>query len=413
MARALICAALLALVLAACGGSDGERPASVQVFGDAEEMALYRQLVSAYEAQSGERVRLVEVGEREAHLARISTGFAGGRPPDAFLINYRNFASYAARGVLDPAEQRLGRAGAPRRADFYEPPLDAFEWRGRLQCLPSNASSLVVYFNRDLFRRAGLPDPDPDWRFEDFRDTAQRLTRGDVLGVGVDPAVVRLAPFVWAAGGDIVDDPDEPSRFTLDDPASERGLQQFLGLFGYRVTPTEEQVESEPLEAMFARGGLAMFLSSRREVPGLRAAAGFDWDVAHLPRDRRRASVLHSDAWCVARGEGAERAWRFVAWAAGPEGQRILAEGGRIVPSLRSVAESPAFLDPAERPRSSRVFLEAIPRMRRLPVAPAWPEIEDAADLALKRAYYEELEVGDAIARIREETDPLFARAVR
>ena len=80
------------------------------------------------------------------------------------------------------------------------------------------------------------------------------------------------------------------------------------------------------------------------------------------PADGRPRSVLHSDAYCITAGSDAkDAAWRFLEFALGPEGQRIAAGSGRTVPSLRSVAESDAFLDPEADPAHSQVFLEQIP----------------------------------------------------
>jgi multiple sugar transport system substrate-binding protein len=419
---AMLLAALL--LLAGCGGSDddqdGQENASVsfQVFGDAEELAAYREVVAAYERRKTGKVRLIEVADREAHLQKIATAFAGGQPPDVFLVNYRNFAGYAARGVLDPAGPRLERSKVLRRRDYYSQPVKAFEYRGRLQCMPQNVSSLVVYYNRDLFREAGLQEPRSDWTFEEFRAAARRLTApapaGNAVrryGVGLDPSIVRLAPFVWSAGGDIVDDPTDPQRFTLDTPRAREGLQAFLDLQGGdRSAPTEIEAESKSLDERFLDGELGMFLSSRREVPTFRTIKDFAWDVAAFPRLREPASVLHSDAYCLPKGKRADAAWHFVEFAAGAEGQRILARSGRIVPSLRSVARSKTFLDPSKSPRSSRLFLDAIETMRRLPVASTWTELEDAVDLALKRAYYTELTVDETLERIERETKPVFAR---
>ena len=414
---------LLALLAGGCGSDDGAGGGGAQVrfqaFGGAEELAAYRELVAAYERTSDDDVRLVEVPDREAHLQKIATGFAGGSPPHVFLVNYRNFAGYAARGALDPAGPRLERSTALERDAFYPQPLEAFSFRGELQCMPQSISSLVVYYNRDLFRQAGLTDPSPGWTYDEFVAAARKLTEpaagGDrvrTYGVGLDPSIVRLAPFVWSAGGDIVDDPDDPRRFTLGTPRARAGLLAFLDLQGGdRLAPFEQEVEAKGLNERFLDGELAMLLSSRREVPTFRTIDDFDWDVASFPVLRRPASVLHSDAYCLAKGRGAAAAWRFVEFAAGPAGQRILARSGRIVPSLRSVAASKDFLDPGEPPRSSRVFLDAIDDIRRLPVAATWPELEDAVDLAIKRAYYTELTVGETLARIERETKPLLERA--
>ena len=418
-----VLAVLLALAAAGCGSSGqsgkGAATVDVQVFGDAEELAAYRRLVAAYKRTSDDDVRLVEVADRDAHLQKIATGFAGGLPPDVFLVNYRNFAGYAARGVLDPAGPRLRRSAALERDAFYPQPLRAFSFDGELQCMPQNVSSLVVYYNRDLFRQAGLDDPRPGWTYEEFVAAARALTgpvpEGDGVrryGVGLEPSIVRLAPFVWSAGGDIVDDPSDPARFTIGTPRGREGLFAFLDLQGgERLAPFEQEVEAKALDERFLDGELGMFLSSRREVPTFRTIDDFDWDVASFPTLREPASVLHSDAYCLAKGAGSAAGWRFVEFAAGPAGQRILARSGRIVPSLRSVARSPYFLDPSLPPRSGRVFLDAIPALRALPVAATWPELEDAVDLAIKRAYYTELTVDETLARIERETAPLFRRA--
>jgi len=422
MARTLILmVVVLAVAGAGCGssGSGSGGAVTLQVFGDAEELKAYRGLVSAYERETGDDAKLIEVADREAHLQKIATGFAGGSPPDVFLVNYRNFASFAARGGLDPAGPRLERSQRLDRAAFYPQPLEAFTYRGTLQCIPQNISSLVVYYNRDLFRAAGLRDPPADWTYEQFRTAARKLTGPPVrdtavrqYGVGVEPSIVRLAPFIWSAGGELFDDPDDPGRFEIDTPRGREGFLAFLDLQGGdRLAPFEQEVEAKPLDERFLDGELGMFLSSRRDTPTFRTIKKFDWDVAPFPRLREPANVLHSDAYCLAKGDRSDAAWRFVEFAAGPEGQRILARSGRIVPSVKRVAQSRDFLDPSRPPRSSQVFLDAIPKLRRLPVASTWPEIEDAADLAIKRAYYTELTVDEALERLDRETAPLLERA--
>jgi multiple sugar transport system substrate-binding protein len=214
--------------------------------------------------------------------------------------------------------------------------------------------------------------------------------------------MIRIAPFVWSAGGEIVDDTEDPARFTLDTPAARRGLRDFLSLA--EVGPSATEVEAKGLEDRFIAGELGLFLSSRREVPSFRTIEGFEWDVAPLPIS---TSVLHTDGWCVARGERADAAWEFVAFATGEPGQRILARGGRTVPSLRPVAASPDFL--AETPPvSNRVFVDQLDAMRRLPTAAGWERVEEAANLALEQAFHGRLSLDAALERIARETDGNF-----
>lgn len=412
MARAALAALLASLCLGACGG-DGEAPGApvreltFQLFGDPEELAIYRELGRDYQARTGVRVRLIEVGDRKDHLAKLTASIAARRLPDVFLLNYRNMGGYAARGAIDPAGPRMDAGGGLERDAFYPVTLDAFEFDGELQCVPQNASSLVVYVNEELFARAGLEVP-RRWTFAEFVAAAQRLTRGAVDGVAIEPDAIRTAPFVWGAGGELVDDAEEPTRFTLDTPGAQRGLRALVSLHARGLTPTRREAGAKGAEERFLAGEVAMFLSSRREVPVLRTIDDFDWDVAPFPVIERPASVLHSDGFCLARGGEADAAWEFVEFALGPRGARVLARGGRTVPSLRAVAESDAFLDPGAPPASSRVFLDQIATMRRLPTTRNWTQIEESFDLAIEEAFYGRLSLRELVERIADETDGRF-----
>jgi multiple sugar transport system substrate-binding protein len=429
--RGSLAVLVVVLALTGCGGG-GDTEVRFLVFGDPEEIQAYRTLISAYERRDDAGpVQLIEASDREDLLARLSTSFAGGSPPDVFLLNYRFYGQFAARDALEPLQERVVDSERFEPDDFFPQALEAFRWEGVLMCLPQNVSSLVVYYNRDLFRRFRVAEPKAGWTWTEFVIRAVNLTRdsqgrpvsaGDpelgairpaIFGLGVEPTVIRLAPLVWSNGGELFDDPDRPTRFALERPSAQVALQEFLKLRkDYGVVPSDQDVEAEDDESRFQNGRLAMLLSSRRSTPTFRTITAFDWDVAPLPVFKRPAGVLHSDAYCMAKAsEAKDDAWRFVEFANSPEGQRIVARTGRTVPSLQAVARSDAFLDPAAKPRSSRVFLDGIPTIRRVPTISTWPEIEDAAEGILENGLY----LGQDPARVARELDrvtrPLFARA--
>ncbi|MGH3390163.1 MAG: ABC transporter substrate-binding protein [Actinomadura sp.] len=431
--------AVLALLVTACGGGGGadDRPTTVQflVFGAPEELAAYRTLATSYERSIAKtapntRVRLIEASDREDLIARLSTSIAGGAPPDVFLMNYRFYGQFAARNAIEPLDERLRASSVIKAADFYPAPMDAFRWQGRQLCLPTNVSSLAVYYNRDLFKKYGVAEPRPGWNWNDLIATASRLTRDTngalvkgtesegaarrvgVYGLGIEPTIIRVAPFVWSNGGEVVDDERRPTRFTFDTPKAREALRNLIDLrLAYGVVPTDEEVEAQDDESRFASGGLAMLLSSRRVTTTFREIENFDWDVAPLPTYGAAGGILHSDAYCVTRGSrNKDGAWRFVEYAMGPEGQRILAGTGRTVPSHMGISRSPAFLDPAQPPRNAQVFLDAIPTVRRVPTISTWPEIEDVTDGILENALYRGDPIDQVIRDLDEKTRPLFAR---
>lgn len=418
------CVAVLsiAFLMAACNG-DGSapdreeggsaEPISLQVFGEPEETRVYHSLIEQYEKDNPDaEVELIEIAEREDHLARLSTSFAGGEPPDLFLINYREYSQFIPRGAIQPIEDLLTERGIDLE-DYYEPPREAFTFDGRLQCMPQNISSLAVYYNTRLFKKAGIEPAHDGWTWDEFRQAGIALTDAGVEGIGLDPEIIRVAPFVWSNGGELTDDPTQPTRFTLEDPASREALDFLVALVRDGLVPTEQEIAAQDAETRFINGKLGMLLSSRRDTPVFREVTSLRWDVLPLPQAGQPAGILHSDAYCIAAGSDAqESAADFVSFAMSADGQTLAALSGRTVPSLIEVSRSGAFLDPSQPPAHSEVFLDAIEGMRYTPVLPTWPEIEDIAEEVLTKAFYEEgYTVDDAIQELDDKTRPLFEEA--
>jgi multiple sugar transport system substrate-binding protein len=153
----------------------------------------------------------------------------------------------------------------------------------------------------------------------------------------------------------------------------------------------------------------------------LRETRGLSWDVAPLPVDAAPANVLHSDGLCLLSGaRDKDAAWTFIEFAIGPVGQEILARTGRTVPSLRSVAESDAFLRGTSfplqvggepiglAPARARVFLDNLPVARRLPLLTTLPSVEGAFDRAFRQAFYVDADVGTAVAAIARGLDGIL-----
>lgn len=380
---------------------------SFMVFGDPAELKAYQTIVDAFEAQNSDiDVELIHVPSQGDYRKRLGADLAAGTAADVVLLNYRRVAPFAANGGLVSLNPYLAASDTVNRSAFYPETLAAFTWKDNTWCLPQNLSSLVVYYNRDLFKAAGAPEPAADWTWDDFLTTAQALTRDtdgdgaiDQYGLGTEVSFLRLAPFVWQNGGEIVDNPNRPSVLTLDMPESYAAFQWFVDLqTKHHVVPDAVAEEAQDSESRFLNGTTAMFLQSRRIVPTLRESAAFDWDVAPLPRGKQAATVLHSDGYCMtSTTKNADAAWRLIEFANSPEGQTIVAGTGRTVPSIKSVAESPAFLDPNTKPAHAQVWLDALPYLHNMPIAATWMDVESIVDSELERAYYGQATVDEAI----------------
>jgi len=418
MTRLLVWLGIGLLVLTAC--TQPERPhaetgnvrIAFLISGDPADEDAYRTLVDAFTAANPEvQVDLLNIPGQGDFGRRLTADFAGGAPPDVFLINYRRYVPYVSRNAIEPLDAYLARSTRISSEDFYQQALTAFTWQDKLMCLPQNMSSPVIYYNKALFDANSAPYPARDWTWDDFLATAQALTLDldgdgatDQYGLGIEPTLVRAAPFLWMNGGEIVDDPIAPTRLTLDSPASKAALAWFIALqTEHRVTPDAVAEAAESSLSRFINGRLAMYVESRRVVPEFRRIDLFDWDVAPLPKRGQPASILHSDAFCMAAATShKEAAWRFIEFANTHAGQTILARTGRTVPSRIDLAEDPAFLDPHAKPANSRVFLDAIPLLRAFPALAAWSDIEAAINAELGQAFYGQVALDEALRAATE-----------
>ncbi len=418
-------AALLLVVmmtlLAACipaPGAARPEPITFMIFGDTGEKAAYEALVAAFSERHPDiLVTLLHIPGQSDYRKRLGVDFAAGTPADVVLLNYRRYAAFAAKGALEPLGPYLERSELISGDDFYPETLEPFIWEGQLMCIPQNLSSLVVYYNRDLFQAAGIAEPGDNWTWADFLAAAQALTRDtdgdgqiDQYGLGTEVSILRVAPFIWQNGGELVDNPTAPTRLALDEPAAREAIQWFVDLqVVHGVAPDAVAEAAEASESRFLNGRLGMFFNSRRGVPTYRTITSFDWDVAPLPQGKERAGILHADAYCMPSVSRQKDAiWTFIEFANAAEGQHIIAASGRTVPSLRTVAESPTFLDPGARPVRNQVFLDVIPYIRGVPVMETWVDIEQLTADELARAFYGQASVDEVIRTATERAQPFF-----
>jgi multiple sugar transport system substrate-binding protein len=386
-------------MVAGCGSGEdssegGKTQVVLQVSAAPEEQRAYETLIDGFEKQHPQiDIKLVTVASDGDNLTKLATDFAAGRPADLFLLNYRRFGQFAGKKQIDPAGPRLDASEVIKREEYYEPALDGFTSGGVLQCMPQNVSSPVVYYNTALFAQAGVPRPKAGWTWDDMLTAAQKTNSEDVYGIIFEPDLNRLAPFIWSNGGEVVDDTERPTKLSLLEAPDMEAIDFLVDLrHKHHVFPELTENEAEDPEGAFVAGRAAMFIDSRRATTTLRAAKGLEWDVAPFPASPKTGKsipMLHSDAYCMsAASKAKDAAWQFVEYAVGPEGAPVLATTGRTVPSLKSVAESDAFLDRSQAPASAQIWLDQIPRLRRFPNISTWNEIEGKASVVTEEWFF-------------------------
>ncbi len=152
-------------------------PVSFMVFGEPAELQAFQSLVDAFQTKHADiPIELIHIPSQGDYRSRVSADIAAGDPADVVLINYRRFPGLALKNAFEPLGPYLDGSDKIKYEDFYTITMRAFSINDQVVCIPQNISSLVMYYNKDLFDAAGLAYPSEDWKWDDFISAAQALT---------------------------------------------------------------------------------------------------------------------------------------------------------------------------------------------------------------------------------------------
>jgi multiple sugar transport system permease protein len=309
---------------------------------------------------------------------KILTALAAGDPPDVFLLDSKLIPTFTNKNILLDLCPFVD--GSSIDTTQWFPGVTAIARRGgQLFAFPKGFTPLVVYYNRELFRQVGLAAPSDAWTWNDYLRYAQLLTvdrdsdgTPDQYGAGFSNRYYYWIPWVWSAGGDVVDPQGERASGYLNSPATESALQFLIDLvIRHRVSPvlgTWVQGEKTGVTtALFSTGKLAMLVDGHWRMPTYRKyieQGQLDIGVAPLPRhpSGRKVNVLYESGWCVPRSTRHPReAVLLASFMAGEEACRIRAEGHLELPAVAAVAEELAKADTSG---NTGVFVAEVPHSR-------------------------------------------------
>ncbi|MCA9906626.1 MAG: extracellular solute-binding protein, partial [Anaerolineae bacterium] len=137
-------------------------------------------IIQAFQAENPDITVEVSTAPFADYFTLLQADVVSGDTPDVFELNYENFVTYAANGtLLDIGGMVSGDA------PFYPRALEAFQYDGTQYALPETFSTVLMFYNADLFDQAGVAYPSTDWTWTDATEAAAaiRALGDDVWGL--------------------------------------------------------------------------------------------------------------------------------------------------------------------------------------------------------------------------------------
>lgn len=127
-----------------------------------------------------ENVTLTNVTTTQRMLAAV----ASGDVPDLYMTSANAMSQWASLGAFVPLDDFVKKDNIDLSATFYESGIVGSTYDGKLLQFPFKATSpLAIWYNKDLFREAGLDPENPPKTWQELEDAAVKLTKrnGDVI----------------------------------------------------------------------------------------------------------------------------------------------------------------------------------------------------------------------------------------
>ncbi|MBE3576602.1 MAG: sugar ABC transporter substrate-binding protein [Limnochordales bacterium] len=347
------------------------------------ELATYEKLLREYEAKNpGVKIRIENYSASE-YDNKILVEMAAGTPPDVMYIHYSRFPQYAKSGALFDLTPFIER-------DKFD--LDQFFPATRMQLkykgkeglgIPRETSSIVLFYNQDMFDEFGLAYPNKDWTYDTTLEVARKLSK-DLNNDGTNDTWGILAPWqwfqrvnvVWAFGGSILN--ADYTAFTMNQAPAVKAIQWIADLiWKHKVSP---QVGTSSFT--FTRGNVGMFYAGYWDI-GYHKGNNFIWDAAMLPSGPAGRYVrTGTGGYAIPAGsKNKEEAWKLLKYLASYEAMVAIGETGVAIPAHLQAALHPSVI--GGYPKNRRVFVESLQFGRIDPVTTVWNEMNAALDKAL------------------------------
>ncbi len=339
--------------------------------GDVSEAVIIQNLIKEFNKSHPDvEVQSMRVPYNE-YITKILTQFSGGLAPDVMAVSAEQMAAFSSRGVLIDLKPYIDKDPSLKLSDFYPEVIDYYMVNGQLQTLPRDIAPVgVVYYNKKKFDEAGLAYPKNDWTQEQFLAACMKLTKKDAKGNVEQFAYVDDWPnyegWIYTYGGSLVDDVKHPTHCTIDTTNAIEGVQFRADLINkYKVMVGPSNVTAmggAGNSDLFLNGRVAMYSGGIWKVPEFRNIKSFDWDVVEFPtgpKGKRGFPLSATGYGIVKTCKNPEVAYELVKYLAGPEGQKLMAATGLTQPAMKTLADSPAFLD-TQIPQGKKFLVNAV-----------------------------------------------------
>lgn len=338
--------------------------------------ALEDIIVKFEKAHPDIKVNAQYVPTGDALVQKLVTAIQSKTAPDVSWIHADFLDKLVESNSIFPMEYFInGGNGLSKEEldDFFPQLLNVFTYKQKLYALPMDATVLVLIYNKDHFEAAGLNPDHPPATWDELEEYSKKLTIDkdgdgtiDQYGFYVPalPAsgalsiwmVLQWSPYLWQAGGEIID--TSKTQFIFNSKAGVEALSLWKRIYdnlefkNYTLTH----------DIGFSSGSVSMIMDGPWDLPTFRKMKNINWAVASLPEGPvKKATYIAGESLAIFKqSKNPEAAWKFVKWITQPETQALFSKTSGYLPVRSSVLDRDDYKEFLKEDEAMRGFVNQI-----------------------------------------------------
>lgn len=278
----------------------------------------------------GIKIKPVYSGSYQDTVTKVLTAAKGGDAPHIAVMLSTDMYTLIDEGVVVAIDDLLKTSEDKAWLNsFYPGFMQNSQTGGKTWGIPFQRSTIVMYWNKDLFKEAGLDPNRPPQNWNELVDMGQKLTKKDAAGnvstYGVQVPSSGFPYWLFQAfttqnGVELMNAAGTETYF--DKPEVVQALQYWVDLSRKHQIHPSGVVEWGTTPKDFFERKAAMIWTTTGNLTNIRTNAKFDFGVAMLPAGKQRGTPTGGGNFYVLnKATPAERdaAVKFMKWATAPE----------------------------------------------------------------------------------------------
>ena len=266
-------------------------------------------IVADFEAENPDiKVNAIYSGNYDDTRVRALSALNSGDPAQLAVMFSIDAYDLIEQDLILPFDDVVsGAEGANWLKSFYPALMANGNIEGKTWGIPFQRSTIVAYYNKDMFRAAGLDPESPPTSWDELISMGKALTKDGAYGIMIPSTGYPYWMFQALAiqnGKEVMSNDGLTTYF--DDPTVVETLEFWKSLSSEHGVMPGGTVEWGTLRQAFLEGQTAMMWHSTGNLTAVKKNASFDFGVAELPANVRKGSPTGGGNFYIFKDTSAE-----------------------------------------------------------------------------------------------------------